>query len=206
MTPPAIRDAATVILLRQREETVQCLLVERGQQRGAFQGFWVFPGGVVDPEDRYAKPVKGLDAMLGCEDATAFDRAARRELEEETGIRLPDSQPLQYFAYWTTPASIQKRFATRFFLAECPRHQGECLKIDEDELVAAQWTTPQRALDGSLKLMPPTKDILQRLATCETVKDAFDLAARRQQKGIPHVLPEINVVGHKEVVRVPTDR
>ncbi|GJM09827.1 MAG: hypothetical protein DHS20C11_21030 [Lysobacteraceae bacterium] len=206
MSPTEPRQAASVVLLREQANVLQCLLVERGLRRGAFRGFWVFPGGVVDPEDRGADPIAGLDNLLACKDATAYVRAASRELEEETGVCLPEAERMLYFAYWTTPASIAKRFATRFFVASCPDGQGECLRLDEEELVDGRWMSPSEALGSSIKLMPPTRDILSRLAPCKTVADAEALALSRQRAGIPHVLPIVEVVNGREKIDVPEYR
>ena len=44
--------AATVNLVRERAGDLQVYLLRRSAQSGFMGGFYVFPGGAVDPEDR----------------------------------------------------------------------------------------------------------------------------------------------------------
>jgi hypothetical protein len=57
--------AATVVLLRDAPDGLQVLLLERPGHRGAFAGAWVFPGGVVDPQDA-VEATANDDAGLAC--------------------------------------------------------------------------------------------------------------------------------------------
>jgi len=98
VSPALPRDSATVVVLRDRADGCDVLLVERHAASRAFAGAHVFPGGVVDPEDG-AAPLHGASA-LGA--AAAADRlresnpaaaltfwiAAIRELFEEAGLLL----------------------------------------------------------------------------------------------------------------------
>ncbi len=45
------RPASTVIMAREHEKAFQIYLLQRGQGSGFFPGSYVFPGGVLDPED-----------------------------------------------------------------------------------------------------------------------------------------------------------
>ncbi len=89
--PP--RAAATLVVLRDGPNGPEVLLSRRAERGDHNSGAWVFPGGVVDPDDRAAH---GLCA--GLDDATASERlgvasggldyyvAAIRECFEEAGL------------------------------------------------------------------------------------------------------------------------
>lgn len=48
----AIRDAATVVLVRPHSREMKVYLMKRPQGTRAFAGLWAFPGGSIDPADR----------------------------------------------------------------------------------------------------------------------------------------------------------
>jgi 8-oxo-dGTP pyrophosphatase MutT (NUDIX family) len=98
MTVPAeqvpVRDAATVVLLRDGADGVEAWLLTRVRQMVFAAGMTVFPGGRVDDADADL-PVSGgnlalLAARSGCDEATAraLVGAAVRETFEETGVLL----------------------------------------------------------------------------------------------------------------------
>jgi 8-oxo-dGTP pyrophosphatase MutT (NUDIX family) len=89
-----IRDAATVVLLRDGTDGVEAWLLTRVTQMVFAAGMTVFPGGRVDDDDT-SLPMTGggvelLVARSGCDDATAraLIGAAVRETFEETGVLL----------------------------------------------------------------------------------------------------------------------
>lgn len=92
----AIRDAATVIVLRDRDTDPRILMGQRGAQASFMPNKFVFPGGAVDHGDAQvplATPLPELCARRLAEDAqdgfaTALAVAAIRELWEETGLVL----------------------------------------------------------------------------------------------------------------------
>lgn len=88
-----VRPAATVMLVRQREE-VEVLMLRRNA-RSIFVGdMWVFPGGAVDEEDRddvLYERLRGVDleaakSRLELDDAPAYWVATIRETFEEAGV------------------------------------------------------------------------------------------------------------------------
>jgi 8-oxo-dGTP pyrophosphatase MutT (NUDIX family) len=89
----AIRDAATVIVLRDRASTPHILMGQRGAKAAFMPNKFVFPGGAVDKADAdvpLIQPLPSLCAHRLDEDATAgmahaLSVAAIRELWEETG-------------------------------------------------------------------------------------------------------------------------
>jgi 8-oxo-dGTP pyrophosphatase MutT (NUDIX family) len=97
---PELLPAATVILARQRRTEFQVYLLKRHAQSGFMAGYYVFPGGVLDPGDwRYdvwkthvdldgAGLTRQLGGGLAPEEVMAYGVAAIRELLEEAGIFL----------------------------------------------------------------------------------------------------------------------
>ncbi|WP_158967862.1 NUDIX hydrolase [Chachezhania sediminis] len=92
----AIRNAATVIVLRDRATNPAVLMGQRGAKAAFFPNKFVFPGGAVDAADAtipLAAPLPGLcttrleqDCLPGL--AGQLAAAAVRELWEETGLIL----------------------------------------------------------------------------------------------------------------------
>ncbi len=106
-TPPGIRDAATIILLRDRSGPAPSVLMGRRPAQAVFMpGKHVFPGGAVDAAESRVT-LAGLPGAI-CQQRLASDSAALpatlaaaaiRELWEETGLTLgrpgdwPDPPP-----------------------------------------------------------------------------------------------------------------
>ena len=92
----AIRNAATVIALRDRENDPHVLMGQRGAQAAFMPSKFVFPGGAVDAADAdvpLARPLPAICAERLREDSEAdlghaLAVAAIRELWEETGLIL----------------------------------------------------------------------------------------------------------------------
>src|SRR5947209_13395611 len=85
--PAVPRPAATVLLLREAPGAVEVLMTRRHAELAVLGGSWVFPGGVVEPEDA---PAAGYDAL------GTIRVAACRETFEEAGVLLalgPDGSP-----------------------------------------------------------------------------------------------------------------
>jgi len=94
--PVPIRDAATVVLLRDGTAGVDVWLLTRVDQMVFAAGTTVFPGGRVDAADSElpwsGRPPDGLALRLGCDAlvARALVGAAVRETFEEAGVLLTD--------------------------------------------------------------------------------------------------------------------
>lgn len=116
----AIRNAATVIVLRDRLGDPSVLMGQRGAAAAFMPNKFVFPGGAVDPEDAgipLATPLVDIcherlsqQAEAGLENALAA--AAIRELWEETGLIL--GQPGEWPG---TPPQDWQAFADTGFVA-----------------------------------------------------------------------------------------
>jgi 8-oxo-dGTP pyrophosphatase MutT (NUDIX family) len=93
VTSVPVRDAATVVLLRDGAEGIEAWLLTRVTQMAFAPGMTVFPGGRVDDADSdlpLLGDVSALAARAGCSDTTAraLLGAAVRETFEETGVLL----------------------------------------------------------------------------------------------------------------------
>lgn len=127
---PPIRDAATVIVLRDRTTRPRVLMGQRGSRAAFMPNKVVFPGGAVDPEDArvpLASPLPAGCAARLADDADpalppALAAAAVRELWEETGQILgrpgewPGAVPDDWRAFAATghvPAADALQFVFR---------------------------------------------------------------------------------------------
>ena len=92
----AIRNAATVVLIRRDGEQPKVLMGQRGKSAAFMPSKFVFPGGAIDPQDHDVQAAAPLDATVAEKlairaDATlgpALAMAAIRELWEEAGLAL----------------------------------------------------------------------------------------------------------------------
>jgi len=149
-----IRDAATVIVVRDPDDTPSVLMGQRGKSAVFLPGKVVFPGGRVDPGDgRIAIGGRLHDrckARLSGPDLPPPETlvaAAIRELWEETGQILgrradwddapadwrrfaatghrPDAAGLTYVFRAITPPGRPRRFDARFFTVNADRLAGD---------------------------------------------------------------------------------
>lgn len=183
--PTAPRQAATVILLRGGEESLELLLVKRNPHARFMGGVWVFPGGAVEHAEG--------------EDDRAHRAAAVRELREEAGVELPGGEELVKFSRWITPAQVRTRFDTHFFLAPLP--PGQEARVDGEECVEHRWFTPAGALDAhraeEILLVFPTIKHLEQLSPFATAAELLGYARGRTVRAVQ---PRVVVEG--EVARV----
>lgn len=169
--------AASVILVRSSEKSVEILLLKRNENLAYLGGAWVFPGGHVEEKDR-----KGDEAESSLSAAT---RAAVRETMEESGIQLTSSDILPV-SLWITPEGLPKRFSTWFFLAESPQNP---VCVDGSEIVDHRWMTAVQALSahrtGEMFFAPPNFVILTELSRFRSVSEMikyFSLAGSKQYR------------------------
>lgn len=162
MDKTQIRNAATIILIRNRHDNPAVLMGQRGAGAAFMPSKYVFPGGAVDASDAHVPLARDLPAP--CADRLreqseltpeTLATAAIRELWEETGQIMghpddwpdapgdwrgfaatghrPDPTPLRYVFRAITPRGRSRRFDARFFLAD-----AEHLKSDPDDFSRAE--------------------------------------------------------------------
>jgi 8-oxo-dGTP pyrophosphatase MutT (NUDIX family) len=184
------RQAASVILLRGEETQLEVLLVQRTPKARFMGGVWVFPGGAVDAHEG--------------EGDEAHRAAAVRELHEEAAIELDGPDALVKFSRWITPAQVQIRFDTHFFLAPLPA--GREPRVDGEEIVDLGWYSPQAALDahadGQLALVFPTIKHLEQLSGFASVAE---LLAYARERDVEPVEPKVLLEGEVARVLLPGD-
>lgn len=158
-----IRNAATVIALRDRTTEPKVLMGQRGAKAVFMPNKFVFPGGAVDAEDAdvpLAAPIAEPCRSRLLEDAggdlvNAISAAAVRELWEETGLilgqpgtwenppadwegfaatgHIPDASALTFVFRAITPPGRPRRFDARFFVVDA----DEAVRTDLDDFSAA---------------------------------------------------------------------
>ena len=156
-------------LLRRAKRGIEILYLQRNPSLRFQGGYWVFPGGRIDPGD--ARETEAPHA------APAARRGAIREAAEEAGLEVAESS-LVFAVHWTTPAGSPIRFATWFFMAPSPDSD---VTIDHGEIVDHRWLTPQAALDaqreGRMRLAAPTFALTTRLRAMPDVDTALAAVA-----------------------------
>jgi len=171
-----IRDAATVILLREVDGVPHVLMGQRGAKAAFMPNKYVFPGGAVDEVD-YSAVLEGTaDERLG-EKAVGLYTAALRELLEETGLRLPPRMGgLRFVFRAITPEGRPRRFDARFFVAQA----GDVLNgLDDfseacDELSHLHWIALSEA--RGLELPFITSVVLSEVEALLRIPDAVHKA------------------------------
>jgi len=184
------RQAATVIVLRGGDRSLEVLLVKRTPHARFMAGAWVFPGGSVSDAEG--------------EGDIAHRAAALRELAEEAGISLAGPEALVAFSRWITPAEVEIRFDTHFYLAAMPPDQEPV--VDGEEIVEYGWFTPSSALEahraGAILLVFPTIKHLEQLDAFDSVTALLAHARGRIVEPVqPRVVPVADSPGG-EVARI----
>jgi 8-oxo-dGTP pyrophosphatase MutT (NUDIX family) len=185
------RQAATVIVLRGGDDTLEVLLVKRTPHARFMAGAWVFPGGSVSDSEG--------------EGDAAHRAAAVREVSEEAGIELGDPSGLIEFSRWITPAEVTIRFDTHFYLAPLPAGQEPV--VDGAEVVDHGWFTPAAALAAhtanEILLVFPTIKHLEQLGEFADVTALLAYARGRVVVPVqPRVIPADGSGPTGEVARI----
>jgi 8-oxo-dGTP pyrophosphatase MutT (NUDIX family) len=147
VTDVPVRDAATLILVRDPQSAPRILMGQRGKSAAFMADKFVFPGGAVDEEDAVRSVALGAQcrtrlAMHSERAPDALAAAALRELYEETGQSLDDTAAgLSFFFRAITPPGRPRRFDARFFLADAEHltSDPDLFEPVEAELSHLQW-------------------------------------------------------------------
>ncbi len=149
----APRDAATVLLMRDRPGGPEAYLLRRVKGMSFAGGMHVFPGGSVDPADAQAhvrwtgpEPAQWA-AWFGCDEplARALVCAAVRETFEESGVLLAGPSPDEVLADVSSDEWEAERVALEareHSLSELLERRGLVLRADLLRPLA-HWITPE---------------------------------------------------------------
>ena len=204
------RPAATVVLVRPGDPGVEVLVERRSADSSFAPGFVVFPGGVVEDEDRRLAEALFRDPS---EDVRA---CAVRELYEETGILLeaggaravperppllealreaPRQEDLAELARWVAPEFLAVRFDAWFYAVAAP--PGVEPTPDGVEISDAWWTPPGAIVEASVRgeapLMWPTLVTLEELEERRSVEEAVSTRIEQIPPPEPGVQPRRGV-------------
>lgn len=115
---------------------------------------------------------------------------------------------LHYIAHWITPQAIERRYSTRFFLAEIPegQHASHC----GGELTASRWATAHDMLEagraGDVELHFPTIKTLESIARHKSIEDLVDWARSCVEWGVTTMLPALIMRDGEPEIVLPGDR
>jgi len=153
-----VRDAASI----DGAPVIETLMLRRND-RGAFGGMWVFPGGRIEADD--------TDPAAPDDELAAARRAAAREAMEEAAVAI-DPTTMVTLSHWQPPSSVPKGFATWFFVAA---GDDAPVEVDGAEIHEHAWLTPVEVLRrrdaGEVALAPPTFVTLTLLSRHDAVDD-----------------------------------
>lgn len=181
MTSPVtpIAHAATVVLLRERPAGLQVLLTRRAAGMSFMGGFWVFPGGRMDPADLDPALASRIDAAtatdagsrmatadggtVGADVARGLLAAACRETFEEAGVLL--ARPRDAESGWDAQRLARvaaRRAAVAAGSGFAQLLDDEDLLLDVERLVYwAHWITPsfeKKRFDTRFFVLPVPED------------------------------------------------
>ncbi len=188
-----IKLSSTVILYRDSDQGPQFLLAKKSEQLAFLPGYWVFPGGAVDPDDEQDTPLNTLK------------EAAVREISEEINTNIADL-PLTLFAHWVTPEGSPKRFSTYFFLAQLPQASMKAVQVDGGELVESRWLTASEGIkqhkQGLAPMLPPTLVSLMKL---QGFSSAQAISSTDWSNSVTTIEPKAAYFHNKLVMLYPGD-
>ena len=192
-----IRDAATVILLRDTDAGVETLLLRRSRGASFMASAFVFPGGGVDAGER--NEVAALRELfeeagvLIAVDAAGVPATAAQAVAIRTRVVAGEpatavlaeaglswaTDTLHPWSHWITPSVEPKRFSATFWVARLPA--GQQPAFDATETVEQRWTTCADALAnvGELRLPPPQIRTLYEMLSFDSVADVMTAALHR---------------------------
>jgi 8-oxo-dGTP pyrophosphatase MutT (NUDIX family) len=209
-SPSSVRNAVTVVLLRDASAGLEVYVMRRSSGLRSFGGMTVFPGGTTEPADFPEIPGErwighppswwaGPLSTEGDDDlARGLVRAAVRELFEETGVLLAGSGPEHVLSGTGTSVWEDARQAVEAGRMSLPALLAEHdLAVRADLLLPwAHWLTPvvePRRYDTRFLIaeMPPgqaTRHVEGEATFAEWIRPA-DLLARLEADEVVMVPP-----------------
>lgn len=196
--PASARPAATIVLVRDGADGLECYLQWRPETMRFAAGVAVFPGGAVEPHDEdlavtglrelfeetgvlLADPADSAAPPPGpLQLASARDRVEAGEpltpVAARLGVRLrPDL--LIWWMRHITPEFMPHRYDTTFFVTTArPLDDPRPLT---GETVSGAWVSCARALADGTPLMQPTREVLTELAGACSAADLAGTARDR---------------------------
>lgn len=115
---------------------------------------------------------------------------------------------LHYVSHWITPQVMEKRYSTRFFLAEIPPGQ-EALHCG-GELTDSRWITAHDMLEaeriGDVELHFPTIKTLESVARHKTLGELVEWARSCVEWGVTTMLPAVITRNGEPDIVLPGDK
>lgn len=166
------RDAASLLIYRGQGAQLEVLMGRRRKGARFLPNQYVFPGGGVEPHDfeqaRHVAPIallapvptaQALGAGTRVTAVQALCRAAAREAEEETGLRLRAGAGLHYLGRAITPTLSPVRFHARFYSAPLASFEGTL--GGDGELLDLRWVNARDV--ASVPMIDVTAQMLETL-------------------------------------------
>ncbi len=216
MTVARPKDAASLIIYRERPDAVAVLMGLRHKRARFAPGVYVFPGGTLEPADNSQCPAIpfGTDGLAYGANLKihGLAHAAIRETWEETGLLLgqkgllseanhptwekcrrlgmvPTPHHLRYLGRAITPATSPTRFHARFFVASLEYFCGSL--IDRGELLDLRWVTIDKP--AKLPMLDVTEFMLEELQRFfQGTRLGTPLMSYRQNRTLIRYEPLIN--------------
>ena len=153
---PTLRDAATIILAREQNRQLEIYLLRRSTKSGFMGGLFVFPGGVVDAQDRGMSSWQDhidlspprieqelCDDRFDLESAVAFGVAAIRETLEEAGVMLASCHETDQMNYQHMAALRLENYLPEDWFRTAVQDRGWHLSFSNLGRWS-HWITPER--------------------------------------------------------------
>ena len=205
-----IREAASVILLREAKPGFEVFFLRRHRSASFMASSYVFPGGAAEPgEDARTAAARELFEEAGvllARDGGKQSDTLQVLTQEQLRKRVLDGAPataqlklaglawstdrLVPWSHWITPSIESKRFSARFFVTEMP--SGQEPMFDATETVDQVWVTPAQAIEraGELALPPPQIRTCWELSGLRSIAEV--MAAARVRAEEPHpIMPRL---------------
>lgn len=190
-----IRDAATVVLVREVDGRLQVYAQRRSPQLRAFAGVWAFPGGAVEEQDRLPQwaqllaPFDERQATLlavwrekhgPAVDTLDFRKRLGPVIEKHLGTKIPDDpipdssqDPAANLAAWV--AGMRELFEeTGVLLVEGEIPERSALRAWRQKVMRGELSFSAFLLDHALQPNPSRLRYMGRLVTPSTEKRRFD--------------------------------